>query len=154
MGALACNVFVYGTLKRGERNHVRFCRGVLRVREATVRGCLYDLPFGFPALVVPEESILITGTADYPADAERHRFAVPGTAPIRGKAVHGELLTFDDPLERLPALDGLEGFRPGEKTLYRRILIPVRAGDEALPAWVYAVELPSGEHLPGGRWPP
>lgn len=148
------DIFVYGTLKRGERNHDRFCRGVLRVREATVRGQLYDLPFGFPALVVPEESILATGTADYLADAKRQRSAVPNPDQIRESVVHGELLTFGDPLNRLPSLDGLEGFHPGEKTLYRRILIPVQADGETLPAWAYAVERPSGEHLPGGRWPP
>lgn len=27
--------------------------------------------------------------------------------------VYGELLTFDDPESRLPAIDRLEGFRPG-----------------------------------------
>lgn len=147
-------IFVYGTLKRGECNHDRFCRGVLRVREATVRGRLFDLPFGFPALVVPEESILTTGTADYLADAEEQRSAGPGMGQIRENTVHGELLTFEDPLKRLPALDGLEGFRPGEKTLYRRVLISAQVDGETAPAWAYAVERPAGEHLPGGRWPP
>ncbi len=30
------DVFVYGTLKRGQRNHERFCRGVLAVSESSV----------------------------------------------------------------------------------------------------------------------
>ncbi len=64
------NVFVYGTLKRGERNNERFCRGVLALREATVRGRLYELPYSVPALVVPEEDVLAMGTTDYSADAK------------------------------------------------------------------------------------
>jgi gamma-glutamylcyclotransferase (GGCT)/AIG2-like uncharacterized protein YtfP len=49
-------MFFYGTLKRGERNHDRYCSGTLRIEEATVRGQLYDLPLvGYPALVVPEK---------------------------------------------------------------------------------------------------
>ncbi len=40
-------------------------------------------------------------------------------------AVYGELLTFDDPESRLPAIDRLEGFRPGASSLYRRVLVLV-----------------------------
>ncbi len=147
------DVFVYGTLKRGERNHDRFCQGVIRIREATIHGWLYNLPFGFPALAAPEESVLAVGTLDYSADAERQVATIPEEVPIRGDIVHGELLTFDDPLARLPALDGLEGFRPDEDCLYRRVLIPVRADDGMQAAWAYAIERASGEYLPGGRWP-
>ncbi|MBW1987856.1 MAG: gamma-glutamylcyclotransferase, partial [Deltaproteobacteria bacterium] len=43
-------LFVYGTLKRGCWNHERFCRGVLSVEEAVVRGRLYELPSGIPVL--------------------------------------------------------------------------------------------------------
>jgi len=146
------NVFVYGTLKQGERNHDRFCQGVLNIREATAHGWLYDLPFGFPALVVPEETILAIGTEDYVGDADRQR-----STPLRSSSwdtvAHGELITFDDPRTRLPALDSLEGFRPGEPGLYRRVLIPVQANGQTTPAWAYTVERPSGEHLPDGRWP-
>jgi gamma-glutamylcyclotransferase (GGCT)/AIG2-like uncharacterized protein YtfP len=51
--------------------------------------------------------------------------------------VSGELLTFDDPESRLPAIDRLEGFRPGGSSLYRRVLVPVRANGAKLPAWLY-----------------
>ena len=44
-------LFVYGTLKRGYGNHDRFCQGVLEIREAQVRGRLYEGP-GFPVLEV------------------------------------------------------------------------------------------------------
>ena len=64
-------MFFYGTLKRGERNHDRYCGGALRVEEGAVRGELYELPFfGYPALVVPEESIRALGTGDFAGDVE------------------------------------------------------------------------------------
>lgn len=152
------DIFVYGTLKRGQRNHERFCRGVLAVREATVRGRLYDLPFGLPALVVPKEDVRTTGTADYHADVEAQNHArtgTPVTSPNRD-VIHGELMSFDDPEERLPTLDGLEGFRPGEKSFYGRVLVPATLAETGaiVPVWIYVVESASGVYLPGGCWPP
>lgn len=61
-------LFVYGTLKRGFWNHDRFCRGVLDVREAVVRGCLSEMHSGIPVLQVPDGDILANGTADPLAD--------------------------------------------------------------------------------------
>ena len=147
------SVFVYGTLKRGQRNHDPYCTGALNIRRATAFGWLYELPFGFPALVVPAETILAVGTGDYAGDAGKQRSEVGMSLPSEAVA-HGELLTFDDPKARLPALDGLEGFRPGEPGLYRRVLIPVHADGESLLAWAYAAEHPAGNYLPGGTWPP
>ena len=66
-------MFFYGTLKRGERNHEHFCGGALRVKEGTVRGDLFDVHLGYPALVVPEESICAFGTGDYRRDAEEQQ---------------------------------------------------------------------------------
>src|SRR5690606_29891162 len=69
-------LFVYGTLKQGYWNHERFCRGVLSVEEAVVRGRLYELPSGIPVLEVPEADVLAYGTADPLADvATQARFA-------------------------------------------------------------------------------
>lgn len=151
-------VFVYGTLKRGQRNHDRFCRGVLTMAEATVRGRLYDLPLGFPALVVPQEDVIAIGTTDYLADAEKQHRAPPGPATSLPdwNTVYGELLSFDDPVERLPALDGLEGFYPPAKSFYRRVLVAATLMEisESVLVWAYAVESARGIHLPGGHWPP
>ncbi|KUK57266.1 MAG: AIG2 family protein, partial [Synergistales bacterium 53_16] len=69
--------------------------------------------------------------------------------------VYGELLTFDDPENRLPAIDRLEGFHPGGPCLYRRVLVPVRANGTGLPAWLYAVGdrwTESFKELTGGIW--
>ena len=148
-------MFFYGTLKRGHANHDLFCRGYLRAEEATVRGRLYDLPSGYPALVVPEEDVRATGTADPLEDASEQQLGHEGAHRPEGTLVSGELLTFDDPEERLPALDRLEGYDPAGPSLYRRVLIPAEtSGGEGVLAWAYVNEGTSGTYLPGGSWPP
>jgi len=124
-------LFVYVTLKRGCWNHERFCRGVLDVQEAVVRGRLYEMPSGIP--VLPESA----------------------TAGDCGP-VYGELLTFDDPETRLPAIDRLEGFHPGGPSLYRRVLVPVCIRQEVVVgAWAYAGDSEQcfRRLLQAGRWP-
>lgn len=122
-----------------------------------MRGRLYDLPFGFPALVVPEEDVQAVGTTDYLANAQIQDSAEAGSREAYSDwdTVCGELFIFDDPEERLPVLDELEGFRPGEKSFYRRVLIPATLTETGIPviAWAYAIESASGIYLPGGRWP-
>ena len=151
------DVFVYGTLKRGQRNHEPFCRRALAVREATVRGRLYDLPCGYPALVVPKEDVLATGTGEYLSDAKAssHMQSGPQEELPDWDTVYGELVTFDDPEKRLPDFDVLEGFRPGESGFYSRVLVPTTLADAGtiVLAWIYAVDSTSGVYLPQGHWP-
>jgi len=97
-----------------------------------------------------------SGTADPAADAEIQRRLGPVKAHLAaGPRVWGELFAFDDPEARLPALDHLEGFDPGDRSSpYRRVLVPVEtASNDRVPAWAYVVEAASGVHLPEGRWP-
>ncbi len=103
-------VFVYGTLRRGFANHDRFCFDVLEVVPAWTTGRLYDLPYGFPAMV--------------PADDGR---------------VIGELLTFPDPVVALHRLDRLEGFRLDGPRHYDRIVAEVNpgVGGKVIRAWCY-----------------
>jgi len=162
-------LFVYGTLKRGFWNHDRFCRGVLTVEDAVVRGRLFETHSGIPVLEVPEKDILAVGTANPLADVATQaqvtaRMSNPEPTPDRlpnkgtGASwgpVYGELLTFDDPESRLPAIDRLEGFHPGGPCLYRRVLVPVQVNRADLPAWLYVSEDPiSGRLTPlgGSRW--
>ena len=148
-------MFVYGTLKRGGRYHA-YCRGGRMGAEARVEGILYDLPEGYPAIVVPEHAVLAVGTGDPIADArEARRLTRPGLAGPGSPTVHGELYTFDDPAERLPALDELEEFSPMDPSSpYRRVLVPVKPdGGGVTLAWAYAARRPRGTRLPGGRWP-
>jgi gamma-glutamylcyclotransferase (GGCT)/AIG2-like uncharacterized protein YtfP len=149
-------MFFYGTLKRGERNHERFCGGALSVEEGAVRGDVYDLPFGYPALVVPGVSIYAFGTGDFARDAEEQwRLGRELVSLPEGPRAFGEIFAFDDPETRLPALDRLEGFDPADASShYRRVLLPVETNEgSVLLAWAYVVEESSGSHLPGGRWP-
>jgi len=162
-------LFVYGTLKRGFWNHDRFCRGVLTVEDAVVCGCLFETPFGIPVLQVPEEDILAVGSTDPLADVatQAHvaaRMRDPEPTPDRlpenatgapWAPVYGELLTFDDPETRLPAIDRLEGFRPDGPCLYRRVLVAVQVNGSVIPAWLYVADVT--EHrgfkpLPSGKW--
>jgi len=140
-------LFVYGTLKRGFPNHDRFCRNAIDIQPATVWGRLYDLG-AYPALEVPAESILAHGTADSPADAATQarfepKMAQPYDPRAKGRTrrgwglIRGELMTFDDPAERLPRLDHLEGYHPDGPSLYRRVLTPVFRGNASVAAWVY-----------------
>ncbi len=151
-------MFFYGTLKRGHRNHDPFCRGARFVDEATLRGKVYGLPLGYPALIVPREDVIAVGTSAPLRDAaEQSRLAREhGEArPPGGTRVFGELFAFDDPEARLPALDRLEGFDPEDgSSPYRRVLLPVEtANNDGVLAWAYVVEATSGVHLPEGRWP-
>jgi gamma-glutamylcyclotransferase (GGCT)/AIG2-like uncharacterized protein YtfP len=149
------SMFFYGTLKRGQSNHDRFCRAALRVEPATTLGRLYELPFGFPGLRVYGRDVRAVGTTDYLADAEKQQEAAP--APLASEpawdTVHGELFTFPDPERRLIVFDALEGYVPGENRLYRRVLIPVQSRGEPLLAWAYELRQQAGAYLPGGRWP-
>ncbi len=158
-------LFVYGTLKRGYWNHDAFCEGVLEIREAQVRGRLYEGP-GFPLLEVPDEDVLASGTAAPLADvATQARLSGqmgscsrPERESARAGAwvvVYGELLTFNDPESRLPSIDRLEGFRPGRPSLYRRVLVPATVEGAREFAWVYTVETTriKRRRIVSGRWP-
>ena len=73
-------IFVYGTLKKGYRNHDRYCGNAICIEPATVNGKLYDTGWGFPAMQL----------SGNPSDI-----------------VHGEIITI--PEDDLPAVDFLEG---------------------------------------------
>jgi len=145
-------ICVYGTLMRGRGNHERFCSGYLDVQPVEIPGALRWLYPTIPILDVPECLILAVGTEDPAADvatqaawmarleAEGQPCQDTGEDPTHRDvgAVVGEVFAFDDPESRLPRLDALEGFRPGCRSLYRRVLLVVRSeSGEFLPAWVY-----------------
>jgi gamma-glutamylcyclotransferase (GGCT)/AIG2-like uncharacterized protein YtfP len=147
---LTVSVFVYGTLKRGFANHDRFCCTAIDIKPATVWGRLYDLG-AYPALEVPEESILAHGTTDPLADAAatqaRHAARMPACAsnappPGDWDLIHGELITFPNPARHLPPLDYLEGFCPGGTSLYQRVLAPTRCALRTFQAWIYVMRKP------------
>jgi len=125
----AMRIFVYGTLLRGQRNHVRFCSDALTIELASTTGCLYDLPAGFPAMVEGE-----------------------GT-------VYGEAMAFPDLNATLAELDFLEGYHPkcpGQSLYLRRVqtVTLLDSGAEVLAyCYVWRGPLPPGAvFLPSGAW--
>lgn len=127
------HVFVYGTLKPGERYHDRYCGGkVIEAREAIVYGQLFDFPdLGYPGMT-------------------------EGSSPI-----YGVVLTFAD-LEVLNSLDELEGYEP-QRPIWQNEYIRVQTETFSLEhqpltlAWVYLMQIEQakrmgGVWLPNGQW--
>jgi len=135
-------LFVYGTLKKGFWNFDRFCTRAISIEPATIWGRLYQLPAGFPALEVPESSILATGTADPLADTRTQNIIeLPENAMPRPEGdwdlIHGELMTFANPAFDLPPIDRLEAFDPNGRSMYQRVLVAAECQDQLLSCWTY-----------------
>ncbi|MDJ0520994.1 MAG: gamma-glutamylcyclotransferase family protein [Planctomycetota bacterium] len=158
-------VFVYGTLKEGFRNHQRYCHGVIEVAPARVWGRFHEWAEGIPILDVPNSDILFLGSSDVESDLAGAEELLTRPGPdlrlrrrlsLRWRLVHGELLRFPDPRERLTLLDALEGFHPSTGGGYARVLLPVVAAEDdgtrnqVVAAWTYVV--PPGERPPGRPW--
>jgi gamma-glutamylcyclotransferase (GGCT)/AIG2-like uncharacterized protein YtfP len=159
-GKTVIRLFVYGTLKRGGWNHDRFCHSAIKIETATVWGRLYHLSAGFPALVIPERSILAAGTGDPLADAAvQADFAAriaAGTDQSHPQGdwdlVKGEIITLASPDRELPPIDRLEGFHHGNQSMYQRVLVIAQTTTTKHPAWVYFMsEAPGGKRL-RGEW--
>jgi len=125
-------VFVYGTLKPGEANYQRYCADkVVAATRSSVKGQLFALPVGYPAMVLGEG------------------------------VVQGYLLTFNTPniLQYLDPLEGYNPQCPPEKNFYKRKQLEVFT-PEAEPlglAWAYfmtleQVEQIGGVLIPSGWW--
>lgn len=102
-------IFVYGTLKRGEKSHRELSgiKGVRFVGEARIKALLFQLP-----------------RADYPG-------AVP---TAEDKYVYGQLFSIQDPERTLKALDKFEEVDEG---LFRRKMVDAWAGSKRTRAWTY-----------------
>ena len=134
-------MFVYGTLKKDFPNH-HYCRNAINIELATVCGKLYQLSAGYPALQIPEESIL----------SESSNVNVNFKIYEGWNPVHGEFVTFAD-LNEIKPIDRLEGV----PYYYRRELIPVqKSNGQTIAAWAYIMERieSSALYLPNGTWPP
>ncbi len=156
-------VFVYGTLKKGFSNHDAYCAGVLRISPAWLYGRLFKLSPEIPVMTVPEESILAVGTAVAADDIEIQQMLKSGlrvqtreaSDGLAWKKIRGELLLFEDPESRLPLLDGLENFCPGDISTYLRVLAPINLpGGLRTTAWTYiAASWPQTlEEFDGDTW--
>jgi len=149
-------IFVYGSLMSKQFNH-RFCKRAKSIEEAIICGKLYHLPPGYPALQVPDESVLMTGTKEVFADAQ-DQYRENNDMDFEFKiydgwgAVHGELVTFSDPERDIPDIDKLEGI----PFYYDRVLVPAKKADGSIiAAYVYTMDNIhiSARYLPNGVWP-
>ena len=129
-------VFVYGTLKPGEGNYLKYCAGTLDscnggVLPAYTMGELFDLGVGYPGMAVGS------------------------------RLVYGYLLSFQQP-GILSKLDELEDYLPGRtpsKNLYNRDQVEIFTpqGESFGLAWVYFMSLDKiasfkGVLIPNGWW--
>jgi gamma-glutamylcyclotransferase (GGCT)/AIG2-like uncharacterized protein YtfP len=125
-------IFVYGTLKPGEKYYPIYCQGkVVNAVKVWTKGVLYDLPLGYPAMITGE-----------------------------GK-VQGFLLTFAEE-SVLVKLDFLEGYNPHnspELNEYQRHKIMVYDFDlkPLEEVWAYLMTLEKvkslgGVLIPSGWW--
>ncbi len=126
-----CCLFVYGTLKPGERAFAELCQPfAIATQPAQARGRLYHLPLGYPAMTLE-----------------------PGW-------VQGVLLTFAN-LAPLDSLDAFEDYYPDRPldSEYQRQQQPIydlRQQPLGI-AWVYVMSTDrvivlGGQWLPGGNW--
>jgi len=93
-------------------------------------------------LEVPESSILATGTADPLTDTRiQNSIELPENAMNRPEGdwnlIHGELMTFDNPVFDLPPIDRLEGFNPNGQSMYQRVLVAVKMKKCLQACWIY-----------------
>jgi len=149
-------IFVYGSLMSKQFNH-RFCKRAKSIEEAVVCGKLYQLPPGYPALQVPNESVLMTGTKDVFADTQ-DQYRENNDMDFEFKiydgwgAVHGELVTFSDPERDVIPIERLEG----TPYYYERVLVPAQKADGSIiAAFAYTMDEIhfSAKYLPDGVWP-
>ncbi len=134
------DLFVYGTLKRGFHNHI-LCAHALDIQPAWTWGRLYHLRVGYPALEVPDTSLLGLGTNDPVQDAHLAEQTPPHPLTPEGDwdQIAGELVTLANADRDLPPIDWLEGFQVNNRNnYYDRVLVPVWTEDGMVrSAWTY-----------------
>ncbi|MGF1537686.1 MAG: gamma-glutamylcyclotransferase [Elainellaceae cyanobacterium] len=124
------SIFVYGTLKPGEANYDRYCKGrVISETPAIAPGYLYALPAGYPAVVA--------------IDRVSELRAEHMTLPLK-PMVQGYRLQFRDS-GCLRLLDELEDYSPKrsphENEYYRCSTLLFTPNHQALgKAWIYLME--------------
>lgn len=93
-------VFVYGTLKPGECNYLRYCEGkVVDACPAIARGQLFALPAGYPAMISGEGRVygflLCFADSAILDDLDRLEDYHPGRSPAQNEYQRQEIEIFD-----------------------------------------------------------
>lgn len=125
------SIFVYGTLKPGHSNYGCCYDRVLSADAAMVRGQLFDLPVGYPAMALGDQWVL------------------------------GYRLTFADEqiLLILDELEGYSLHRPSDRNEYQRVWVAIfnREGHSLGEGWTYRMDADrvqryQGRLIDSGEW--
>ncbi|MDD3718058.1 MAG: gamma-glutamylcyclotransferase [Actinomycetota bacterium] len=120
-------VFVYGTLKPGEKMFRHISHTVRDIVPATITGRLYETPFGYPLLVEP-------GLAEGPA--------ISGVLLVPLEGCYEEMVSIIDVIE------GEAGFEKGEME------VTLESGRRLTAVVHFYREAPPYAHpFPGTDWP-
>lgn len=148
-------MMVYGTLKKGFRNHHLAAPYCLSIETVQFWGRLYDLPaHACPAIEFFRSGL--KGSPDYNRDS-RDFARILKTEKLMSRELflerpagdwdllEGELITLKEGEVILPVLDELESCFVDEKLCYDRVIIPVLTGKKDVSlAWAYQIrELPA-----------
>lgn len=153
-------LFAYGTLRSSHKEHSRFCPNALSVKSAQVLGNLFELKEGYPILILPRKSRLLSATRDCVQDWSTVRTihlprSIKSTPELR--LIEGELIELPLETDSLAKTDAWEGFQSGQETTYQRFIAPALLADGTLaPTWVYGAFQPPDESRPveSNQWIP
>lgn len=152
-------LFVYGTLRSDQPEHRTHSPRSLSRSIASVTGTLYELEEGYPLLIVPATSILLSASRDWLRDWSRATVFDSATIPTpsqeRSSRIQGELIEIPLEPDALTKPDRWEGFSLDRPSIYRRVIVPAALADGTMvAAWAYiAVQIPATAKLiPHGFW--
>lgn len=147
-------LFVYGTLMRGESGHELYCVPCEYLGEAWLPGVIYQLPGGYPGLVLSPEQIFADAPGDLQDQIEHCRCVSDGVAVASDTPrVYGELIRLLDPASQIGAIDDYEDVHADRRGEYRRVLVALSFGNTSVMAWTYCLNrVPLGVPIVSGRW--
>lgn len=140
------HLFVYGTLRSDQPEHLIHSPVSLSRTIAQVAGTLCELEEGYPLLVVSPSSILLLASSDWLGDWNKATQAIAAIhANPSASLVKGELLETPLRANALSKPDQWEGFNVDRPSVYQRAIVPAFLEDgTVVPAWAYvSTQIPS-----------
>lgn len=152
-------LFVYGTLRSDQPEHLTHSPRSLSRSIASVTGTLYELEEGYPLLIVPATSIVLSASRDWLRDWNQATMfdlaTIPDPSQERSSRIWGELIEIPLEPDALTKPDKWEGFSLDRPSIYQRVIIPAALADgRMVAAWAYvATQIPATAKLiPDGFW--
>ena len=146
-------LFVYGTLRSDQPEHRTHSPRSLSRSIASVTGTLFELEEGYPLLIVPATSIVLTASRDWLRDWNQATMfdlaAIPNPSQERSSRIWGELVEIPIEQDALTKPDRWEGFSLDQPCIYQRVIVPATLADgRIVAAWAYvATQIPSTAKL-------